>query len=85
MISLAFPEYDTATLPAIPEGWEDISWRNDVCPSWQINDDYVIFIDFPAMEDREMGIEDRFRIAKTDNYDLAFSSNNWDDVLEFLK
>jgi hypothetical protein len=28
-----FPNFDPATMPEIPTGWEDISWHNDACPS----------------------------------------------------
>lgn len=27
-----FPDFDAATMPAIPDGWTDRSWHNDGCP-----------------------------------------------------
>jgi hypothetical protein len=31
-----FPDFDPRTMPALPRGWEDRSWRNDACP-WFFN------------------------------------------------
>jgi hypothetical protein len=33
-LKTAFPYFDETTLPAIPTGWRDISWRDDACPSF---------------------------------------------------
>ena len=50
-----FPHYDdTLTLP---EGWEDISWHNDACPSFvrKFGDvEFRIFCDFKDPDLREM-------------------------------
>lgn len=27
-----FPDFDPATMPPLPAGWDDLSWRNDACP-----------------------------------------------------
>lgn len=47
------PNFDTATLPAIPEGWEDTSWRNDACPSFATPAGVRVWVDYadPAMRD----------------------------------
>jgi len=49
-----FPHYDdTLTLP---DGWEDISWHNDACPSFQkVFGDvtFRIFCDFKDPDQRE--------------------------------
>ena len=29
-----FPDYPLADLPALPEGFADLSWHNDTCPSY---------------------------------------------------
>lgn len=51
-----FPDFDGATLPEIPAGFEDASWHNNACPSFRNEAlSLEIFIDYadPAM--REMG------------------------------
>lgn len=50
-----FPNYPVADMPTLPEGWEDESWHNDVCPSFR-NDALRVrlFIDYPKLEDREL-------------------------------
>ena len=83
MIKDAFPEYDTATLPAIPERWVDISWCNDVCPSWQAYG-YQIFVDFANPDDRELGGE-RFSVCDIEFGDCLLSTDNWAEVLEYVK
>jgi hypothetical protein len=30
-----FPDFAPETMPALPEGWADTSWRNDQCPSFE--------------------------------------------------
>jgi len=82
MISLAFPEYDTATLPAIPEGWVDTSWRHDVCPSWQYGA-FHIFINNANPNERETGGE-RFSVCNIETGDCFLSSDNWDDVINYV-
>ncbi len=58
-----FPHYDdTLTLP---DGWEDISWHNDSCPSFQkVFGDVMfrIFCDFKDPDLREMHGAMRFVI-----------------------
>ena len=83
MIKNAFPEYDTATLPPIPEHWKDISWRNDVCPSWQAYS-YQIFVNFEKLEDRETGGE-RFSVCDIEFGDCLLSTDDWNEVLEYVK
>ncbi len=31
-----FPDFPVYGMPAIPAGWEDTSWHNDACPSFQV-------------------------------------------------
>ena len=83
MINDAFPKYDTATLPAIPEGWVDTSWRHDACPSWQTNG-YHIFVDFANPDDREYSGE-RFLVCDIEFGDCLLSTDNWAEVLEYVK
>ena len=82
MIKDAFPKYDTATLPAIPEGWVDTSWRHDVCPSWQ-SGAFHIFINAANPDDRETGGE-RFSVCDIETGDCFLITDNWDDVLSYV-
>lgn len=82
MISTAFPDYDTTTLPTIPSDWIDTSWRNDVCPSWQFGE-YQIFINYANPDDRETG-GDRYCVNDTESGDCFLITDDWDDVLEYV-
>jgi hypothetical protein len=50
-----FPDFDyTITMP---DGWQDVSWHNDVCPSFEKtfgNVTYKIFCDFANPQRREV-------------------------------
>lgn len=63
LLASQFPEYDRSTLPGIPDAWQDISWRNDACPSFRICD-YIVWIDFPLAGDRERPESDRFALQR---------------------
>lgn len=61
-----FPDYDPETLPAIPDGWEDISWHNDACPSFEVMPEtdargaVRVWIDYPEPDRREVPGAARF-------------------------
>ena len=40
----------------MPQGWKDISYKNDACPSWSFNG-YQVFIHHPDPNERECGSE----------------------------
>lgn len=48
-----FPDFPPDTMPPIPDGWTDISWRNDACPSFLINPSLAVYIDFADPERSE--------------------------------
>jgi hypothetical protein len=77
MISIAFPDYDAATLPPIPATWKDISWQHDACPSWQFGA-YQIFVDYLEAD------HERFSVCDIETGDCFLSSDNWDAVLEYV-
>jgi hypothetical protein len=65
-----FPDFDPATMPAIPEGFEDVSWHNDSCPSF-VNEaaGLILFVDFADVSLREFQGEEtgpRFNLAYWD-------------------
>jgi len=54
-----FPDMPLDSLPEIPAGWEDMSWHNDVSPSFLVHTRadgaYVrVWIDYPDEADREL-------------------------------
>lgn len=49
-----FPDFNPDSLPPLPEAWEDVSYRNDPCPSFCTSDRlFQIFVDYENPEDRE--------------------------------
>ena len=86
----AFPDYDPNTMPAIPETWRDVSWKNDTCPSFEAPNGLVIWLDYadPAM--REFGHLDpieRFSVIRRlvgGEIDELCYSNDWHDVLSYV-
>ena len=83
-VTREFSDYDIATLPAIPNYWQDVSWHNDTCPSWHIGE-LLIYIDYEKFEDREMGIEERFRVSDYETSDLYLAANDWQTVLDYVQ
>lgn len=87
-----FPDFGKLDVE-IPEGFDDISWHNDVCPSWTNEKQTLrIWIHPKKREDREWAEGDRFALALYEPEgegdcwvkDLA-TSENWEDILEAVK
>lgn len=87
-----FPDFDPATMPAIPDGWQDVSWHNDACPSWIAKGDddsgLTVYIDHakPARRDMDMGA--RYLVqhhAKDADLTDVFLSDVWADVLRVVE
>lgn len=63
LLAKEFPDFDQATLPTIPAGFEDISWHNDACPSFEHKGlGLHLFVDYEDPEEREMASPVRFRV-----------------------
>lgn len=79
----AFPSYDLKTLPPIPQSWEDVSYVNDVCPSFMVGAGIHIFVDFADPSDREIEEADRFSVSVNTytNMEFVLQSDDWTDVL----
>lgn len=74
LMAKEFPDFDQATLPTIPAGFEDTSWHNDACPSFQHEGlGLHLFIDYADPELREMASPTRFRV---DQLELVRYTNN---------
>lgn len=59
-LAAEFPNYPIESLPAIPEGWEDTSWHNDMYPTFsaytRTDDAFIrVLIDHPEPAQRAMG------------------------------
>lgn len=53
-----FPDFNPATMPAIPHGFVDTSWWHDACPSF-IDErlDLRLWVDYATPADRELQAE----------------------------
>lgn len=84
-----FPDFDPATLPSIPAGFEDVSWHNDSCPSF-LNEaaGLIIFVDFDNPAVRENPDTKRFCLnvweTGNTNESLAYS-DDWQDILAAIE
>jgi hypothetical protein len=59
-----FPDFDPATMPAIPKGFEDTSWHNDSAPSFLSKRLMLrIFVDYADPEQREIPETKRFSLS----------------------
>lgn len=92
----AFPDFDIATLPAIPADWTDSSWRNDTCPSFCAIDhqgsdwwNLAVYIDYADPAAREIGQTERFTVLFSHHLIDAspvdvLSTDDWNAVLAFV-
>src|SRR4051812_979550 len=79
-IAKAFPDFDIATLPAIPAGFEDASWKNDACPSFiNKNLGLRLWIDYADHAKREHDGGYRFILTPEDNDDTLTEVISTDD------
>ena len=82
--------FDECTVDiTMPDGWKDISYGNDVCPSWSHNG-YQVFIDHPDPNERELGPDiQRFRIILEkeygDDHTWVHDCDTWEEVLDTIK
>lgn len=87
-LTLEFPDFDSATLPAIPADWVDISWHNDACPSFEVASvNVTVFVDYldPALRETKGG--KRFNVLSIADADLdrcLLSTDAWGDVLTLI-
>lgn len=91
-----FPDFQPEDLPAMPEGFIDSSWHNDVSPSFENYDLLIrIWVDYKDPELRETGAEGtRFCLCRlyddegchymTDDPPLL-ETDDWDEVLAFVE
>jgi hypothetical protein len=82
-----FPDYDPASMPAIPAGWTDISWRNDACPSFDAGNMRVVYVDYASPDRREWSEARRFSVTEETPHmriRTVLESDDWQEVLDYL-
>ena len=90
-----FPEFKDSDMPEMPEGWKDISWHNDSCPSFEVwresNDDCAAFIRVWISEsepsERDFPNQARFMISLENRpeFECLFSSDEWSEILAYVE
>lgn len=89
-IATEFPDFDLATLPAIPEGWVDASWHNDASPCYEATAHgrlIRIFVDYADAAQREIADGPRFSVQDTAGGESAprdFGTDDWAEVLAYV-
>ena len=88
-IASQFPDYPTASLPPLWD-WEDVSWHNDVCPSFR-KGDLLVWVDWPDPREREDFDGRRFILCRLDDEGCLppdeaplLETDNWEEVLALV-
>lgn len=85
-----FPDFPETDWPEMPEGFEDTSWHNDVCPNITCEAlNLAVYIDYLDPAKRECGENGkRFIVYRIDGdttiTDDAVDTDNWSEVLDFI-
>lgn len=80
-----FPDFDVATLPEIPAGFEDVSWHNDNCPSFYNEaDGLILFVDYADASQREFPETKRFSLNLVNTTVCVIDSDDWQSVLNAI-
>jgi len=73
---------------SIPSTWEDTSWHNDACPSFQFRN-LRIYVDYFDLSDRECESEFRFSVQlmseEMEWLQCLLDSNDWNEVLKYVE
>lgn len=85
-----FPNFDY-DIPQLPEGFVDVSWHNDVCPSFSCDlnetQEMVVWVNYADENRRECGgLQFAFVIRDIDgedtfNFEVELETNSWDEIL----
>jgi len=70
----------------IPKHWEDVSYINDACPSFE-NNGLMVFIEHKDPSKRECVGWSRFLIKKSEDYGYGryiTETNNWEIVIKLM-
>jgi hypothetical protein len=93
----AFPGLTAANMPAIPADWQDMSWRNDLCPSFAFmigsegdsNHKLArVWVDHAEPASREFPESPRYSVTfeggTGDCFD-ALATDDWAEVLAYVE
>jgi len=87
--AVAFKDFNPVTLPAIPAGFVDSSWKNDICPSFSNEAlNLKIWVDFEDTALREFADGTRFHVTDLDGCTSGVNdldTDSWDEVLAFVE
>ena len=86
-----FPDFDY-DIPQLPDGFVDVSWHNDVCPSFSrdLNDtqEMVLWINYANEDRRECGglqftlvVKDKENDCDPFDFACEIETNSWDEIL----
>jgi len=84
-----FPDFGKLDVE-IPKGFEDISWHNDVCPSFY-NEEYGVrlWVDYKLPQQREMPERYRFALTATDEHGEftsgIYETDSYEEILKELE
>jgi hypothetical protein len=80
----AFPDYPAASMPNVPVGFYDGSYRNDVCPRFISDDDRVsIWVDYPDPDAREFSLVRQYRVTLASIDDgIVLETDDWLEAVE---
>ena len=81
-----FPDFPAGDMPAIPDGFEDVSWHNDAMPRFE-GHGVRIWVDYADKTLREYEDGARFSVCKIEdeNDSRAYlSTDEWAAVLAFI-
>ena len=83
-----FPNYDDV-LPDLPEGWEDNSWHNDVCPSmdYDLGEERIlrVWMDYKNPEFREIG-GTRYAVAigEYGSLEVLLETDSFQEAMDYI-
>lgn len=85
-----FPDFPPDDMPALPEGFEDTSWHQDICPSYS-DGMTLIYIDYRDFALREFeGTYPRFNVQPMRDGievtgDGGLQTDDWEEVLAYIE
>lgn len=79
-----FPNFDfeVPALVSQSEGWEDISWGNDACPSFEC-DVFILFVDYADRMKREFPLSKQFSMHCEG--EVMLETDSWEDIRAFIE
>lgn len=82
-----FPDFPAADLPAIPAHWQDQSWHNDACPSWQGPKGLRVYVDFadPALREGGEHSPHRFTVVDDEGDWVGLHTDDWAAVVAVME